>query len=36
MNDIREMYRAAPGLVVTVGSLLAVAALLGLTALLVT
>ena len=36
MNDIREMYRAAPGLVVTVGSLLAVAALLGLAALLVT
>jgi len=36
MNDIREMYRAAPGLVVTVGALLAVAALLGLTALLVT
>ena len=36
MNDIREMYRAAPGLVITVGSLLAVAALLGLAALLVT
>jgi hypothetical protein len=35
MNDIREMYRAASGLVVTVGSMLAVAALLGLTALLV-
>lgn len=35
MNDIREMYRAAPGLVVSVGSMLAVAALLGLTALLI-
>jgi hypothetical protein len=36
MNDIREMYRAAPGLVVTVGTLLAVAAMLGLAAVLVT
>lgn len=35
MNDIREMYRAAPGLVASVGSMLAVAALLGLTALLI-
>ncbi len=35
MNDIRQMYRAAPGMVVTVASLLAVAALLGITALLV-
>ena len=33
MNDIREMYRAAPGLVVTVGSLLAVAVVLGIAAL---
>jgi len=36
MNDIREMYRAAPGMVVTVGSMLVVTALLGITALLVT
>jgi hypothetical protein len=36
MNDIRQMYRAAPGLVITVGSMLAVAAILALAALLVT
>ena len=36
MNDIRQMFRAAPGLVITVGSMLAVAAVLGLTALLIT
>jgi hypothetical protein len=35
MNDIREMFRAAPGMVITVGSLLAVAALLGVTALII-
>lgn len=35
MNDIRQMYRAAPGMVITVGSLLAVAALLGVTALII-
>ncbi len=35
MNDIREMFRAAPGMVITVGSLLAVAALLGATALII-
>ena len=33
MNDIREMYRAAPGLVATVGSLLAVAIVFGVAAL---
>jgi hypothetical protein len=33
MNDIRQMFRAAPGMVITVGSLLAVAAVLGVTAL---
>lgn len=31
MNDIREMYHAAPGLVITVGALLAIALLLGVT-----
>lgn len=36
MNDIRQMYRAAPGLVISVGSMLAAAVLLGLTALLIT
>ena len=36
MNDIRQLYRAAPGLVITVGSMLAVAAVLGITALLIT
>ena len=36
MNDIRQMYRAAPGLVISVASMLAVAALLGVTALLIT
>ncbi len=36
MHDIREMYRAAPGLVIAVGSMLTVAALLGVAALLVT
>jgi hypothetical protein len=36
MNDIRQMFRAAPGLVITVGSMLAVAALLGIAALLTT
>jgi hypothetical protein len=36
MNDLREMYRAAPGLVISVGSMLACAAALGLTALLIT
>jgi len=35
MDDIRQMYRAAPGMVVTVATLLAIAALLGVTALLV-
>ena len=35
MNDIREMFRAAPGMVITVGSLLAVAALLGVAALII-
>ncbi len=33
MNDIREMFRAAPAMVITVGSLLAVAAVLGVAAL---
>jgi len=33
VNDIREMYRALPGLVVTVAVLLGVVALLGLSAL---
>ena len=33
VNDIREMYRAVPGLVVTVGVLLGVVALLGLSTL---
>ncbi len=33
MNDIRQMFRAAPGMVITVGSLLAVAVVLGATAL---
>lgn len=32
MNDIREMYKAAPGLVVSVGSMLAVS-VIGLTTL---
>jgi len=32
MNDIREMYEAAPGLVRTVGVMLAVCIVLGLTA----
>lgn len=36
MNDIRQMYRAAPGFVITVASMLAVAAVLGLTAVLIT
>lgn len=35
MNDIRQMFRVAPGMVITVASLLAVAALLGVTALFV-
>ena len=35
MNDIRDMFRAAPGLVITVGSMLAVAAVLGVAALFV-
>ncbi len=29
MNDIREMYKAAPGLVGTVGALLGVALVMG-------
>jgi len=33
VNDIREMYQAVPGLVVTVVVLLGVAALLGLSTL---
>ena len=36
MNDIRQMFRAAPGLVITVTSMLAVAAVLGITALFIT
>ena len=36
MNDIRQMLRAAPGLVITVASMLAVAAVLGITALVIT
>ncbi len=36
MNDIRQMFRAAPGLVITVASMLAVAAVLGVTALVIT
>ena len=36
MNDIRQMFRAAPGLVITVASMLAVAVALGLTAVLIT
>jgi hypothetical protein len=36
MNDIREMFRAAPGLVISVASMLAVAAIIGVTALLIT
>jgi hypothetical protein len=36
MNDIRQMFRAAPGLVITVASMLAVAAVLGITALVIT
>lgn len=35
MSDIREMYRAAPGLVMSVAAMLAVAAVLGLTAVLI-
>jgi hypothetical protein len=35
MNDIRDMFRAAPGLVISVGSMLAVAMVLGLTALII-
>lgn len=35
MNDIRQMFRAAPGMVITVGTLLAIAAMLGVTALIV-
>jgi len=35
MNDIKQLYRAAPGLVVTVGSMLAVGVLLGIVAVLV-
>jgi hypothetical protein len=35
MNDIRQMFRAAPGMVITVGALLAVAAVLGVTALII-
>jgi hypothetical protein len=35
MNDIKQMYRAAPGLVVSVASMLAVGALLGIVAALV-
>ncbi len=33
MNDIRQMFRAAPGMVITVSSLLGIAAVLGVTAL---
>lgn len=33
MNDVREMYKAAPGLVVSVGSMLAIS-VIGLTSLL--
>jgi hypothetical protein len=36
MNDIKQMYRAAPGLVVSVASMLAVGLLLGIVAALVT
>ena len=36
MNDSRQMFRAAPGLVITVASMLAVAAVLGVTALVIT
>ena len=36
MNDIRQMFRTAPGLVITVASMLAVAAVLGITALVIT
>lgn len=36
MNDIHQMYRAAPGLVVAVASMLAVAVALGITALFIT
>jgi len=35
MNDIKQMYRTAPGLVVSVASMLAVGVLLGLVAVLV-
>lgn len=34
MNDIKQMYRAAPGLVIAVASMLAVAVALGVTAVL--
>jgi len=34
MNDIREMYRAAPALMVSVGATLAVSVVVGLTAVL--
>ena len=36
MNAFREMFRSAPGLVISVASMLVVAALLGVTALLIT
>ena len=36
MNDIRQLYRAAPGLVIAVSSMLAIAVVLGITALLIT
>jgi hypothetical protein len=36
MNDIKQMYRAAPGLVVSVASMLAVGALLGVVAVFLT
>jgi hypothetical protein len=36
MNDIKQMYRAAPGLVVSVASMLAIGLVLGVVAVLVT
>ena len=36
MNDIKQMYRAAPGLVVSVASMLAVGLILGVAAIFLT
>lgn len=36
MDDIRQMYRAAPGLVIAVAAMLGVGAVLGLVAILTT